>query len=215
MKKQYLHLSAYSCDNCRGPVVSGSLAVRENEISKETDIQAGRSNLPVVRPSARQDGRSWHYAQVFSGGLGSGEPHGRSASSGLEAPSRNMTIMPLSRASKIGALLIGSDSKRARAFIKELLNRSESALRANPYRSGRTQTTAVRCSRIRQELVLSPVYLLPRILLSGSGGSRCSPAPMRPTRNLNIELMNERAAMLADVADQVLLNTISPICFAG
>jgi hypothetical protein len=39
MKKQYLHLSAYSCDNCRGPVVSGSLAVRENEISKETDIR--------------------------------------------------------------------------------------------------------------------------------------------------------------------------------
>jgi hypothetical protein len=39
MEKQYLHLSAYSCDNCRGPVVSGSLAVRENEISKETDIR--------------------------------------------------------------------------------------------------------------------------------------------------------------------------------
>jgi hypothetical protein len=39
MKKQYLHLSAYSCDDCKGPVVSGSLAVRENEISKETDIR--------------------------------------------------------------------------------------------------------------------------------------------------------------------------------
>ena len=39
MRKQYLHLSAYSCDRCRGPVVAGSLAVRENEISKETDIQ--------------------------------------------------------------------------------------------------------------------------------------------------------------------------------
>jgi len=37
MKKQYLHLSAYSCDKCRGPVVSASLAVRENVISKETD----------------------------------------------------------------------------------------------------------------------------------------------------------------------------------
>jgi hypothetical protein len=39
MKKQYLHLSTYSCDNCKGPVVSGSLAVRENEISKETEIR--------------------------------------------------------------------------------------------------------------------------------------------------------------------------------
>jgi hypothetical protein len=39
MKKHYLHLSAYSCDKCAGPVVAGSLAVRENEISKETDIR--------------------------------------------------------------------------------------------------------------------------------------------------------------------------------
>jgi hypothetical protein len=39
MKKQYLHLSAYSCDKCAGPVVAGATAVRENEISKETDIR--------------------------------------------------------------------------------------------------------------------------------------------------------------------------------
>jgi len=39
MRKQYLHLSAYPCDECAGPVISGSLAVRENEISKETDIR--------------------------------------------------------------------------------------------------------------------------------------------------------------------------------
>lgn len=39
MKKQYLHLSAYSCDKCTGPVIAGSIAVRENEISKETDIR--------------------------------------------------------------------------------------------------------------------------------------------------------------------------------
>ena len=39
MKRQYLHLSAYSCDKCDGPVIAGSLAVRENEISKETDIR--------------------------------------------------------------------------------------------------------------------------------------------------------------------------------
>jgi hypothetical protein len=39
MRRQYLHLSAYSCDKCTGPVIAGLLAVRENEISKETDIR--------------------------------------------------------------------------------------------------------------------------------------------------------------------------------
>jgi hypothetical protein len=39
MRKQYLHLSVYPCDKCSGPVVAGSLAVRESEISKETDIK--------------------------------------------------------------------------------------------------------------------------------------------------------------------------------
>jgi hypothetical protein len=39
MRKQYLHLSAFSCGRCGGPVVAGSLAIRENEISKETEIK--------------------------------------------------------------------------------------------------------------------------------------------------------------------------------
>lgn len=39
MRKQYLHLSAYPCDACAGPVIAGTLAVRENEISEETDIR--------------------------------------------------------------------------------------------------------------------------------------------------------------------------------
>jgi hypothetical protein len=39
MRKQYLHLSAYACDACAGPVIAGALAVRENEISKETDLR--------------------------------------------------------------------------------------------------------------------------------------------------------------------------------
>jgi hypothetical protein len=39
MKKQYLHLSVYPCDTCTGPVIAGSTAVRENEISKEIDIR--------------------------------------------------------------------------------------------------------------------------------------------------------------------------------
>ena len=40
MRKHYLHLSAYPCDTCAGPVIAGSTAVRENEISKETNIQS-------------------------------------------------------------------------------------------------------------------------------------------------------------------------------
>jgi len=39
MRRQYLHLCAYPCDVCAGPVIAGSLAVRENEISKESDIR--------------------------------------------------------------------------------------------------------------------------------------------------------------------------------
>jgi hypothetical protein len=39
MKRQYLHLSVYPCERCEGPVASASLAVRENEISNESDIR--------------------------------------------------------------------------------------------------------------------------------------------------------------------------------
>jgi len=38
MKKHYLHLSAYRCNACDGPIIAGSTTVRESEISKETDI---------------------------------------------------------------------------------------------------------------------------------------------------------------------------------
>ena len=37
-RKQYLHVIAYPCDKCRGPVVAGSLAIRETVIAKETDV---------------------------------------------------------------------------------------------------------------------------------------------------------------------------------
>jgi hypothetical protein len=43
MRKQYLHLSAYACDVYTGPVVAGAVAVRENEISKETDTRQVRA----------------------------------------------------------------------------------------------------------------------------------------------------------------------------
>ena len=38
MRRHYLHLSAYACDKCAGPVVAGWTGVRENEISQETDV---------------------------------------------------------------------------------------------------------------------------------------------------------------------------------
>jgi DNA-directed RNA polymerase subunit RPC12/RpoP len=37
MKRHYLHLSVYRCGRCHGPVVTGSVALRQNEISKETE----------------------------------------------------------------------------------------------------------------------------------------------------------------------------------
>lgn len=39
MSKQYLHLSAFPCDLCAGPVVAGWVAVRENAISRETGVR--------------------------------------------------------------------------------------------------------------------------------------------------------------------------------
>lgn len=39
MRTQYLRLIAFRCDKCGGPIVSGSTTVRENEISRETEIQ--------------------------------------------------------------------------------------------------------------------------------------------------------------------------------
>ena len=39
MPKQYLHVTAYRCDKCNGPVVAGSLGVRETVISRETQVR--------------------------------------------------------------------------------------------------------------------------------------------------------------------------------
>lgn len=39
MRSRYLHISAYPCDDCTGPVVSGWFAVRETDLQRETDIR--------------------------------------------------------------------------------------------------------------------------------------------------------------------------------
>ncbi len=38
-KTQYLHLSAYPCEKCKGPVVAAFLGIRESELTRETDIR--------------------------------------------------------------------------------------------------------------------------------------------------------------------------------
>ena len=38
VKTKYLHISAYSCDKCEGPVIAGSFGTRETEITRETDL---------------------------------------------------------------------------------------------------------------------------------------------------------------------------------
>lgn len=37
-RRQYLHLTAYRCNQCRGPVVAGSLGTRETAIARETQV---------------------------------------------------------------------------------------------------------------------------------------------------------------------------------
>jgi hypothetical protein len=38
-KTQYLHLYAYPCEKCKGPVIAASLGIRETELTKEIDIR--------------------------------------------------------------------------------------------------------------------------------------------------------------------------------
>jgi len=58
MRKLYLHLYAFPCELCTGPVVVATTAVRENAISLETDIRqvgsicisCGHSPSPAIPP---------------------------------------------------------------------------------------------------------------------------------------------------------------------
>jgi len=38
MKTKYLHISAYPCDRCRGPVIAGAFGIRESEITREGEL---------------------------------------------------------------------------------------------------------------------------------------------------------------------------------
>jgi len=38
MQTKYLHISAYPCGKCDGPVIAGSFGTRETEISRESAL---------------------------------------------------------------------------------------------------------------------------------------------------------------------------------
>jgi len=38
MSTKYLHISAYTCNKCEGPVIAGSFGTRETEISRESAL---------------------------------------------------------------------------------------------------------------------------------------------------------------------------------
>ncbi|MGD1213408.1 MAG: hypothetical protein ABR861_00290 [Terriglobales bacterium] len=85
MKKQYLHLSAYSCDKCAGPVIAGLIAVRENEISKETDIRevgaicrsCGHRQSKASEPALIHDfpATQWESTKAIGASPGAAELH--------------------------------------------------------------------------------------------------------------------------------------------
>ncbi len=57
---RYLHLSAFPCATCKGPVIAGSLGIRHDEIAKETELTeigalclaCGRRPEEMIEPSA-------------------------------------------------------------------------------------------------------------------------------------------------------------------
>jgi hypothetical protein len=53
----YLHLLAYPCDQCNGPVIVGWIGRREDDITKETEINGIGATclLCGARPDALQD----------------------------------------------------------------------------------------------------------------------------------------------------------------
>lgn len=53
----YLHLMAFPCDKCKGPVVAGTIGKREDELTRETEI-TGIGTICLVcgaRPQAVTD----------------------------------------------------------------------------------------------------------------------------------------------------------------
>jgi hypothetical protein len=77
MRTQYLHLAVYPCDDCKGPVVSGWLAVRESDLERETDIRqvgavclsCGHRQSKMTEPGVTREfpPAEWESASLLSG----------------------------------------------------------------------------------------------------------------------------------------------------
>jgi hypothetical protein len=66
MQTKYLHISAYSCDKCEGPVIAGSFGTRETEISRESAlIPVGATCLSCGNKQTESNGHAVrHFAPV-------------------------------------------------------------------------------------------------------------------------------------------------------
>jgi hypothetical protein len=75
VKTKYLHLAAFTCVECNGPVISGSSATRETEIERETELrQIGAAclscgkqytSLPTSRPVRHLAPLEWNSADLI------------------------------------------------------------------------------------------------------------------------------------------------------
>jgi hypothetical protein len=69
----YLHLAAFPCAKCNGPVIVGSLGTRHDEIAKETEITeigavclaCGRRPEVMIEPSAKHRFRQVEWEWVI------------------------------------------------------------------------------------------------------------------------------------------------------
>jgi hypothetical protein len=67
MQTKYLHISAYACDRCDGPVISGAFGTRETEISRESALtQVGAVCLTCGNKQTEVEGHTVarHFAPV-------------------------------------------------------------------------------------------------------------------------------------------------------
>lgn len=59
METKYLHISAYPCDKCEGPVIAGSFGTRESEISRESVLtQVGAACLSCGNKQSEMSGNN-------------------------------------------------------------------------------------------------------------------------------------------------------------
>lgn len=159
MKKQYLHLSAYFCNSCGGPVVFGWLAVRENEISKESDIRqlgavclsCGQRHSRMTRPDSAVEFPpvAWKTAD-------------RDAWAELQKSQAMKVVIGqpgpvLCRPTNRQVPLMSNNSEQITALIQELLglNQEENDVNTHFQSAEALEHRQAKRNRVRHELVLA------------------------------------------------------------